>query len=182
MKGWKPKMRQVALVWVLLCGVVAQAPQSYSVEGRVTYFASYPLGRWQGVNDSARGVVLWREPEASGRICLDLSRFDSGNWLRDSDARGVFEVSKYPQSCFEASTLRRLEGGKAVLEGTLDLHGLRKRIRIEGQLEADGAAYRFRGSFKTSFSEWNLQRPSLLFVTVDDPVEVRLEARAEPAR
>ncbi|WP_018467205.1 YceI family protein [Calidithermus timidus] len=182
MKRWKLEMRLVVLVWMLACGAVAQAPQSYSVEGKVTYFASYPLGRWQGVNPTARGVVLWREPEASGQVCVELSRFDSGNWLRDADTRGVFEIGQYPQSCFEASALRRLEGERVLLEGTLELHGVKKRIRIEGQLEADGAAYRFRGSFKTSFSEWNLQRPSLFFISVDDPLEVRLEARAEPVR
>jgi polyisoprenoid-binding protein YceI len=175
-------MRGLVLVLMLGWAAMAQAPQGYNVEGKVTYFASFPLGRWQGTNNSARGVVTWMEPEASGRVCVDLNRFDSGNWLRDADARGVFEVGKYPQSCFEAGTLRRLEGEKALLEGILDLHGVRKRIRVEGQLEADGAAYRFRGSFRTSFSEWNLQRPSLLFVTVDDPLEVRLEARAEPVR
>lgn len=175
-------MRGLALVLALTWAAIAQAPQSYSVEGMVTYFASYPLGRWQGVNGTARGVVAWKEPEASGRVCVDLSRFDSGNWLRDADTRRVFEVNKYPQSCFEAGALRRLEADEAVLEGTLDLHGVKKRIRVEGQLEADGAAYRFRGSFKTSFSEWNLQRPSLFFITVDDPLEVRLEARAEPVR
>lgn len=175
-------MRKLVLLLTLVWAAMAQAPQSYSVEGRVTYFASYPLGRWQGVNPTARGVVAWREPEASGRVCVDLSRFDSGNWLRDADARGVFEVSQYPQSCFEASTLRRLEEERVLLEGTLELHGVKKRIRVEGSLEAEGAAYRFRGSFKTSFSEWNLQRPSLFFITVDDPLEVRLEARAEPVR
>lgn len=169
--------------WLLvaLAGLAyAQAPQ-FAVEGRVTYAASYPLGRWEGTNSTASGQVRWEVESGvlEGRICVDLRAFDSGNPLRDADSRGVFEVNKYPQSCFQPTRLLRQGEGVSVL-GILDLHGVRREIRIVGSLSQEGAAYRFRGAFETKFSEWNLERPSLIFVRVDDPVQVRLEARVEP--
>ena len=84
------------IVAVILFGLAyAQAPE-YGVTGKVVYAASYNLGRWEGTNTTVRGNVRWnaQSGEASGRVCVDLDRFDSGNPLRDADARGVFEVNQ----------------------------------------------------------------------------------------
>ncbi|RIH90927.1 YceI-like domain protein [Calidithermus terrae] len=174
-------MRRFAVILAWLWGALAQAPQLYAVEGSVTYVGRMPLGSWQGTNPTARGQVRWAEPEASGRVCVDMSKFDSGIGLRDNDARGVLEVAKYPQSCLDVSALRR-EGERAVLEGVLEIHGVRKFMRIEGTLRLEGDAYRFAGGFRTRFTEWNLKPPTVLFLTVEDGLEVRLEARALPVR
>jgi polyisoprenoid-binding protein YceI len=159
---------------------VSQAQSSqFAIEGRVTYAASYSLGRWEGTNTSVRGTVRWNPQtgEASGQVCVELGRFDSGNALRDADARGVFNVDKYPLSCLEVERLTQ-SGEDAVLLGTLEISGTRRPVRIAGKLTREGNTYRFVGGFNTSFSEWKLSPPSLLFLRVNDPVEVRLEARA----
>ncbi|MER3478995.1 MAG: YceI family protein [Meiothermus sp.] len=167
-------------IFVLVGLAYAQAPQ-FALEGRVTYAASYPLGRWEGTNLTPSGQVRWDMPSGAleGQVCLDLRAFNSGNPLRDADSRGVFEVNKYPQSCFQPTRLIR-QGDEATVVGILDLHGVRREIRIVGNLSQEGSGYRFRGAFDTAFSEWNLERPSLIFVRVDDPVQVRLEVRVVP--
>lgn len=176
MRNW------LVLLWLALLagGVQAQTGQ-FTIEGRVTYAASYNLGRWEGSNTSVRGTVRWNPQtgEASGQVCVELGRFDSGNPLRDADARGVFDVNKFPLSCLDLDRLTQT-GEDAVLLGTLEIGGTRRPVRISGKLTREGSAYRFVGGFNTSFSEWRLTPPSLLFLRVNDPVEVRLEARALP--
>lgn len=173
-------IKRLTVLVLLFVLAYAQAPQ-YGLEGRVTYSASYPWGRWQGSNTSLAGVVTWDSGsgQMGGKVCVDLTRFDSGNPLRDADGRGVFEVNKFPQSCLTPSRLN-LQGESAVLVGTLDLHGVRREIRATGTLTKEGGVYVFRGGFATKFSDWNLNRPTLIFVTVDDPVEVAVEVRATP--
>ncbi|RIH87422.1 YceI-like domain protein [Meiothermus luteus] len=170
-------------VWALglLGGLALAQPQTYAVEGRVTYAASYTLGRWEGTNTSLQGVVRWdsQTGEATGRVCVDLARFDSGNPLRDADARGVFNVSRYPQSCLEVEQLVPF-GEEAVLAGALEISGVRRSVRVRGRLVREGNGYLFSGGFSTSFTEWRLIPPSLLFLRVNDPVEVWVEARATP--
>lgn len=171
--------RLATLLLGLLWGIAQAQTGQYSIEGRVTYVASYTLGRWEGSNTSVRGSVRWNSQtgEASGQVCVELSRFDSGNALRDADARGVFDVNRYPLSCLEVERLSQ-SGEEAVLVGTLEISGTRRPVRISGRLTREGNNYRFVGGFSTSFSEWRLTPPSLLFLRVNDPVEVRLEARA----
>lgn len=176
-------MNHGKLLILLLLGCFSSFSQAqtnqYAIEGRVTYAASYNLGRWEGANTSVRGTVRWNNQtgEASGQVCVELGRFDSGNPLRDADARGVFDVNRFPQSCLEVERLVQT-GEEAVLSGTLEISGTRRAVRISGKLTREGSTYRFTGGFNTSFSEWKLTPPSFLFLRVNDPVEVRLEARA----
>ncbi|GIW34801.1 YceI family protein [Meiothermus sp.] len=169
----------IPLLAGLFFGLSQAQTNQYAIEGRVTYAASYNLGRWEGANTSVRGTVRWNSQtgEASGQVCVELGRFDSGNALRDADARGVFDVNRFPQSCLEVERLVQT-GEDAVLSGTLEISGTRRAVRISGKLTREGNTYRFAGGFNTSFSEWKLNPPSLLFLRVNDPVEVRLEARA----
>jgi len=174
------KRRKLLFVVLGLLWGMAQAPTGqYAIEGRVTYAASYTLGRWEGTNTSVRGSVRWNSQtgEATGQVCVELGRFDSGNALRDADARGVFDVNRFPLSCLEVERLTQT-GEEAVLLGMLEISGTRRPVRISGKLTREGNTYRFVGGFNTSFSEWKLNPPSLLFLRVNDPVEVRLEARA----
>lgn len=174
-------MKRVVSVLTLVWLAYAQAPQGYGLEGKVVYSASYALGRWQGTNTALSGTATWNPSsgEMSGQLCLDLSRFDSGNALRDADGRGVFQISKYPQSCLVPSKLTT-QGVNAVLVGTLELHGVKREIQAGGTLVKEGQNYVFKGGFPTKFSDWDMNRPSLLFVTVDDPVDVQIEVRATP--
>ncbi len=169
----------LVLLLIGFCSLAQAQTNQYAIEGRVTYAASYNLGRWEGSNTSVRGNVRWNNQtgEASGQVCVELGRFDSGNALRDADARGVFDVNRFPLSCLEVERLVQT-GEDAVLSGTLEISGTRRAVRISGKLTREGNTFRFVGGFNTSFSEWKLNPPSLLFLRVNDPVEVRLEARA----
>lgn len=171
-----------ALVVVLLLSLfsLAQAPQ-FNLDGRVVYEGSYPLARWQGVNTSVRGTLRWNQNtgDLEGRICVDLARFDSGNWLRDSDARLVFEVDRFPQSCFEPNRLIQ-SNDQATLVGVMELRGIKRELRIAGRVTREGTAYRFAGSFNTRFTDWGMNPPTLILVTVDNNIKVNLEARITP--
>jgi polyisoprenoid-binding protein YceI len=169
----------ILLLLGLFWGMSQAQTAQYTIEGRVTYAASYTLGRWEGTNTSVRGSVRWNPQtgEASGQVCVELGRFDSGNALRDADARGVFNVDKYPLSCLEVERIDQA-GDETTISGNLEISGTRRPVRIAGKLTREGNTYRFVGGFNTSFSEWKLSPPSLLFLRVNDPVEVRLEARA----
>ena len=164
---------------------LAQAQQVFNIEGQVIYSANFPLGRWEGRNASVKGVVNWDKVSGfvSGDVCIQLARFDSGIGLRDDDAREVLEVNKFPQACLDVSRLTWNEASKAaVLEGVLEFRNQKKPLKVSGQLVQEGNGFRFSGSFRTGFKEWGMPQPQRLFLVVDDPIDIRLEAKAVPNR
>jgi polyisoprenoid-binding protein YceI len=164
----------------MLLGLAWAQSAGYGVSGTVTYSASYTLGPWQGKNTTASGQLSWDEGsgQMSGQVCLDLAAWDSGNALRDADTRGKFEVRTYPQSCYTPTRLEGQPGGPATLVGLLDLHGVQREVRIPGTLTRQGTGFSFTGTFATRFSDWNLEPPQFLFLSVDDALEVTVSGTA----
>lgn len=171
-------------VWLILAVLTATALAQgvYKLEGRVIYLASANIEEWSGVNTAiTASEVRWDDEggELSGRVCLDTAGFGSGNFIRDGNGRDILEVGKFPQACLVLSSLVWAENRKdAVLEGTLDFRGRKKAIKVVGQLSAKSDGFDFKGSFKTSFSEWGMSPPRFLLLIGHDPLEVRLEAKA----
>ncbi len=168
-------MRALLPLAVLLLLAQAQAP--YAVAGVARYRGYYPLGSWEGVNPTARGEVLWDGLEkASGRVCLKQAAWDSGNAERDRKAREILKAEEYPEACLYPQRAYR-EGPRFVVEGEVEMAGKRLPVRVLGELREASGGLRFAGSFATRFSRWGLVRPRLLFLEVQDEVEVYLEAR-----
>jgi polyisoprenoid-binding protein YceI len=165
---------------LLLFGPAWAQGAGYGVTGTLSYSASYTLGPWQGKNTTASGQLNWDAGSGrlSGKVCLDLAAWDSGNALRDADTRGKFEVNTYHQSCYTPTRLEGQPGRPVTLIGTLDLHGVQREVRIPGTLTQQGKDFSFTGTFTTSFSDWNLTPPQFLFLSVDDALEVEVSGTA----
>jgi len=166
-----------ALLPLAVLLLLAQAQAPYAVAGVARYRGYYPLGSWEGVNPTARGEVLWDGLEkASGRVCLKQAAWDSGNAERDRKAREILKAEEYPEACLYPQRAYR-EGPRFVVEGEVEMAGKRLPVRVLGELREASGGLRFTGSFTTRFSRWGLVRPRLLFLEVQDEVEVYLEAR-----
>jgi polyisoprenoid-binding protein YceI len=168
------------LLLTLLGGALAQT--TYKLEGRVTYLASANIEEWSGANTAiTASEIRWDDEsgDLSGKVCMETAGFGSGNFIRDGNGRDLLEVSKFPQACLTLSSLVWAENRKdALLEGMLDFRGRKKAIKVVGQLLAKSDGFDFKGSFKTSFSEWGMNPPRFLVLIGYDPLEVRLEAKA----
>lgn len=158
---------------------LAQTP--YKLEGKVTYNASANIETWSGSTTAISvGDLRWNQESGaiSGKVCMETGSFNSGNGIRDNNGRDLLQAVKFPQTCLELSKLDWNEANKgAVLEGTLDFRGQKKLIKISGQMSATATGFNFVGSYKTSFSEWGMTPPRLLFLISNDPIEVKLEAK-----
>lgn len=150
--------------------------QGYQVRGEVVYTARAPIGTFSGVNRTLQGEVLLDQGSGSvsGRLCLDLSAWDSGEPLRDRHTREMFEVERYPKACF---TPTKLDVDKGLLHGTLDLHGVRKAVVIPLEVAQGVQGVRFRARFALRLSEYGLKAPRFMGMQVRD--EVQVEVRGE---
>ncbi len=101
-----------------------------------------------------------------------VASFQSGDANRDAHMLEALEVGQHPFVVFKGST--RLDSaeqpsGPVTMQGELDLHGVKRAVTVPLTVEfrPDGTV-RVRGSFQTSLDAHRIERPSLLFVKVDD--------------
>lgn len=128
------------------------------------------------VQPGGRVLAMLRAPIAS---------FDSGDRNRDAYMLEVLEVSAFPFVVVKISGALPADppGAAAAapplklrLEGEVDLHGVKQPfdVALDLELRPDGSA-RARGAFDVSLEAHRFERPSMLFVKVEDRCRIELD-------
>jgi polyisoprenoid-binding protein YceI len=144
----------------------------HKVDGRSTQVEGKAI-----VGDDGKVMTMVRIPAAS---------FDTGDGNRDSHMRETLEISKYPFVVFKGVTSLTVpvSQGKPVetkLQGELDFHGVKRPLEVPVQISfgPDGATVKTK--FAVSLEAHRIERPSLLFVKVDDQLLMDVELRLAAA-
>ena len=172
-----------AMALLVLLGAALAAPLPYQVSGKVVYQARGPMGAFKGTNTAVSGEVRWDSQAGTltGKVCVDLSKWDSGEPLRDKHTRGMFEVTKYPEACLKVTGLEGdPKSGEVKLLGNLTIHGVTRPVVIPGKVRFKGDSILFEGYFETKITDWKMRRPSLLGFKVRDLVKVWVYGEARP--
>jgi hypothetical protein len=153
--------------------VWAQTTQLSGI-GQVDYRIVHKFHKVAGVSTAmvVRGTV-----DASGLKVMaraQVSTFDSGNTNRDAHMMEAVEGEKYPWASVRAVLpgfrLPAKPGtAKIKVQAEVELHGIAVSHPIDLDLETkDGVHFHVTFEFTESLTAHKVERPSLLFVAVDD--------------
>jgi len=107
-----------------------------------------------------------------------VDSFDSGNGNRDAHMREVTEAARFPFVSLKAvaSSPAPADGPPeptVVLDAELTFHGVVRRIAIPVKVRFDSASRAtVEASFPVSLEAHGVERPSLLFMKVEDRIEI----------
>lgn len=176
-------MRNVVLliaIW-FATPALAQAPATFSVQdGAISYKLVHKLHEFVGTSKKAEGKarllpngtiqVMARAPVAS---------FDSDNGNRDAHMLEAVEGAKYPlvelKATAEGFTMpaKFPATAKVRLNGVLTFHGVQKPQAVDLALTfTDANHVSVEGTFSISLGSFKVERPSLMFVKVDDKLAI----------
>jgi polyisoprenoid-binding protein YceI len=130
------------------------------------------------VADDGKVMVMVRIP---------VTTFGTGDGNRDSHMRETLEASKFPFVVFKGLTSLTVPvaHGKPLdttLQGELDFHGVKAPLSLPAQVSFDDAGgATVRAKFPVSLDAHKIERPSLLFVKVDDKLELDVELKLKGA-
>lgn len=114
-------------------------------------------------------------------IATDSDQRDS--YFRDS----AMDTSAFPEATFELTepiadaVPSGSETTKVTATGKLTLHGVTKNVTADLQVGLNGDGVDISGSIPVTFSDYDVQAPSLGFVKVDDSGTVEFLVHATPA-
>lgn len=149
---------------------------SFDVKATLHGFTGYARkldgsARW----DQGTGAV-----SAGAGVIAEVGGFSTGDHERDEHMREMFEEKRFPEIRFG---LERIAADPAVkngylLEGTLTMHGIARKISIPVTSEAADGGRRVRGAVKIKLADFDLHPPSLLkMIRVAPEVTVRFDSR-----
>ncbi len=120
-----------------LVGVAHAATKYFEVDPNHTnlgFTASTVLFDVQGHFDDYKVSVIGDPDTLAGgqvQIEIDTKSISTANKNRDTHLQSpdFFDAAKYPKITFTSTALKK-EGAKVVVEGTLDMHGVKKTMKI----------------------------------------------------
>lgn len=178
-------MRSSLILAALTIARIAAAQETLAVDGsqsRITYHLVHKMHKVDGVSKKVEGkAVLLPDGKAQVQVRAPVESFDSGNVNRDAHMKEAVEAAKFP-----FVELKALADGmappasfpatvKKTFKVQLLFHGIKQLfdVPVDVTWESPERA-RAKASFKISLDGYKVERPSLMFVKVDD--ELGLDA------
>ncbi|HSN15656.1 MAG TPA: YceI family protein [Anaeromyxobacteraceae bacterium] len=145
----------------------------------VAYHLVHKLHSVEGVAHAVEGKArVTPDGGLQFAVRARVAAFDSGNSNRDAHMLEVTEAARFPSvTARGAAEGLRLGAVPATVElplrATLDLHGVARQLAVTARVrfESPGRA-EVEAIFPVSLTDHGVERPSLLFVKVEDRIEI----------
>jgi hypothetical protein len=176
----KPPLPRVLMVLVALVAfpgrLWAQVSQIYGT-GSVEYRLVHKFHTVTGVSKAmvVKGMVDGTGLKLMARA--PVSTFDSDNSNRDAHMMETVEGEKFPwvnvRAVLPGFKLPKSGITKITVQASVELHGVAVNHPIDITLETkDGATIQASFTFNESLTAHKIERPSLMFVAVDDMITI----------
>jgi len=189
-----------ALAVVVVVGpVAAQGHQEYDVDtsakNEVRFTSSAQVLTFDGVTNRIDGYVLLSgrrlragSDSAGTRLHLevDLGSLDTGVGMRNRHMRDDYlEVKKYPYAVY-TGVIERVEATdsgayRVTAAGTMEIHGVKKRMEVPCEVTEAGPGYRAHCLFHVRLPDFRIEIPKLMFLKLSDDIALDVAFTAAPA-
>ena len=141
----------------------------------ITYFGVHYLHKWEGSTGDVTGVVWYNKASEQYEcsISVPLSTFSSGNDNRDSNMLVYCKAFDFPNINFQSTSIK-VQENTLQIEGRIEFAGKEKEIKTNAKLDSlDNNLFSIEGDLDILLSEFEVERPSLLFVEIEDIVKIK---------
>lgn len=173
---------RIVIAGVLFAAAPALAEDKvYSVGGgsKVTYKLVHKAHTVVGIaKKDIEGKAKVSGGTAQLMVRIPVASFDSENSNRDAHMKESVEASKFPNVELKAVAEGVTPGtnGKYTLKGKLTFHGVTNDIEVPVDATWSGSkSAKIAGKFSISLEAYKVERPSLLFVKVEDKLELEVD-------
>jgi polyisoprenoid-binding protein YceI len=164
----------VAVTLLTLPAAASYAALSSPTDAHVTFQVAGPAGlKIEGTT----GDLQVTEDSGTVVITIPLANLTTGIALRDRHMKEYLEIPKYPATtlAIARSALKIPTSGERVeadAPGTLTLHGQTKPVSVHYDTKWDGSAFATHGKVHLVMTDFGINVPSYLGVTVKPDVDV----------
>ncbi len=163
---------------IIFIALISQAnAQKYvSIQTEIKFFSSAPLEDIEAINAKSRSVF----DSDNGQIAftVPINQFEFAKSLMEEHFNEKYmESDKFPKASFKGQINNFNKNGmnpEAVAEGEFEIHGVKKKIKIVGNLEFKNDGAFITAVFTIKLEDYKIKIPSILFQKIAEEVEVTI--------
>ncbi|MFO0579055.1 MAG: YceI family protein [Polyangia bacterium] len=184
-------------LWLLVRPAAAQpapgaaaAPSELAVsaaDSTITYRLVHKMHKFDGVSRAVEGRArIAADGKAQVMVRARVESFDSGNANRDAHMKETVQAAAFPSVELKAiGDVPPPASFPATIERTfhaeLTFHGVKKVLEVPVKLTyASATRVRAEAHLSLSLDEFKVERPSLMFIKVDDAMAVDVSVSFAP--
>ena len=166
-----------SVLWAVLVAAVLPSNGAFTVDpaaSTLRFTVVHKLHRVEGTATSMEGKAIMKEDgTVLAMVRVPVASLQTGDGNRDEHMLEALEAGKFPfvvlKGIARLGAERQVPTGPVTLDAEVELHGVKTTAPLPFSLllQPDGSV-RARGSFDVSLDAHGVQRPSLLFVKIDD--------------
>ena len=146
----------------------------------IKFLAKSTFSNFEGITSAVEGFIKWDSTltnDSKVEIKIYLDSLDTGIGLRNTHMRDDYlETNKYPFAQFRGTITNQIQKTKleseVEAEGLLKIHGVERKQKIIGTLYDYGKLHKLECKFKVLLSDFNIEQPSFLFISVDNEISL----------
>jgi polyisoprenoid-binding protein YceI len=168
------RWRWSLLVAVATAAASAQSGRAFVLEsGTLAYRVVHKFHQVEGTTHELEGrAVISADGTARVQVRARVASFDSGNSNRDEHMREATHEPAHPNVELKGRlppvTLPLKGEEQVTLEGTVELNGIVRPQSIPVTLRPQGSGVEALFSFPISLDAYDVERPELLLIKIDD--------------
>jgi hypothetical protein len=146
-------------------------------QSTLTYHVSHPLHQSEGATHEARGKGVCHEGQCDFLIAVPVKSFDSGDSNRDLHMLQAVRGAEFPLVTVR-TRLPEDVASSATIHADLEIQFAGQTAeykQVPLQLAKDGDNFRISGTIPTTLSDFKIDPPSLLAISVKNEIPVRVE-------
>lgn len=162
------------ILFSLLTSWFVQNPGFDNTTSTVKYSMRHKLHSWEGVSNGLKVATKWNDQKKEIEqisIVVGVASFNSGLSSRDSHMLEVLDALTYPRIIFSSSSVQYTADG-IVVKGKMQFHGVERMIETKVKMEKVNNKWVFTGKLPILLEDYKVERPSLMFVKVDNLVRI----------
>jgi polyisoprenoid-binding protein YceI len=146
-------------------GAMAQArpiPNGRLTSGILSFDGHATVGDFTGTTRTMTGQVAGASGLSSvrGWVEAPVQTLKTGNGKRDKDLNKSMESSRYPNLRFDLTGItpqqRAGDSVPVTLHGSLNIHGVTRRVELPGTIQFQGAGARVRSDFPLNLKDYKI--------------------------
>ena len=171
-------------IWVIIFFVPVVYTQQLSVSNgqsnSIKFLAKSTFSNFEGTTSSVEGFIKWDSTLTNNskiEFKVYLDSLNTGIGLRNTHMRDNYlETTKNPIVQFTGKIInqsyRTNFESEVEAEGIINIHGVQRKQVIKGRLYDYGKLFKLESSFGISLSDFNIEQPSFLFISVDNEISI----------
>ena len=167
-------MKPVIFIALLFISTSVVGQKYISEKSNIVFFSSALLEDIEARNEKAKSVFNADNGDIVFSIPVNQFQF-AKSLMQEHFNEKYMESDKYPTTIFKGKVLdfeKGSENNNVWTEGELEIHGVKRNVKIQGNLIFKGERVIIESKFIVKLEDYEIEIPKLLFHKIAEEVEV----------